>query len=59
MPSMIVTLTFDVQSGVTRTELREFIKTELEAGGGNRHPEDPLFRSLSNVTVKFEPRKTT
>ena len=42
---------FEVPPRVSFAELRDFIITELESGGGNRHPSDPLFHSLENVHV--------
>jgi hypothetical protein len=42
---------FEVPPRVSFGELRDFIITELESGGGNRHSSDPLFHSLENVHV--------
>ena len=41
-----------------RRELRDFIKEALECWGGQRHPEDWLFRSLDKVVVTGIERKS-
>lgn len=43
---------FDMPSTMPgHIDVREFIKEWLECGGGSRHPDDPLFHSLGQVTV--------
>jgi hypothetical protein len=52
------TITFDMPSYVpTHNDLRAFIKEALESMGGCRHPNDPLFHSLGQVTVTHIKRK--
>lgn len=41
----------DVPNGATMADIKDFIREWLQSGGGCRHPEDPLFNSLENVTV--------
>lgn len=48
---MTVLIKFDPPSEASFIEIREFIITELESGGGDRLPSDSLFHSLSNVHV--------
>jgi hypothetical protein len=50
-PKMKVLLEFDPPTGASFADIRDFITDWLESGGGNRHPNDPLFHSLSNVRV--------
>lgn len=50
MKRMTFKVTVDVPDEVTQAEAAEFIKTEIEAGGGNRDPNDPLFRK-KNVKI--------
>jgi hypothetical protein len=46
------TITFDMPAPKpTLKYLNEFIKEALESAGGCRHPDDPLFHSLGQVTV--------
>jgi hypothetical protein len=42
---------FTAPRGATFADIRDFIVRELESGGGNRHPSDPLFYSLADVKV--------
>lgn len=49
--SMCILLEFAPPWGATFAEIREFITSELECAGGNRHPSDPLFESLDKVKV--------
>jgi hypothetical protein len=53
MAERVAIITFDVPSSVGRHELRDFIVGALETWGGQRHPDDHLFRSLGNVKVSF------
>lgn len=53
------TLAFDVDDAVTLSELRKYIKDALETWGGQRHPNDPLFDSLSNVRIVTFEKATT
>jgi len=47
-----VTITFDMPTYPPLAgDLRSFIKDALESWGGQRHPDDPLFHSLGQVTV--------
>jgi hypothetical protein len=55
LPRTAVLLVFDTLEGATKTEIKNFIKTELTSGGGNRHPYDPLFGSLKNLSATFVP----
>lgn len=48
---MKVLIEFDPPAGADFADIRDFIVTELECGGGNRHPADPLFHSLGDVHV--------
>lgn len=41
---MTFKVTVDVPDELTEPEVAKYIKTEIEAGGGNRQPSDPLFR---------------
>lgn len=50
-PKMRVLVEFDPPAGASFADIRDFITDWLESGGGNRHPNDPLFHSLSNVRV--------
>jgi hypothetical protein len=50
-PTMRVLVEFEPPAGVSFAEVRDFIIDWLESGGGNRHPNDPLFYSLRNVRV--------
>lgn len=47
----IVVLEFEASNRASYPQVRDFITQELESGGGNRHPDDPLFDSLENVRV--------
>ena len=49
--SIRLLLEFDAPAGVPFSDIRDFITTALEADGGSRHPNDPLFESLANVRV--------
>jgi hypothetical protein len=53
---MTFKVTVDAPDDVTQGEMAEFIRTEIEAGGGNRDPNDPLFRKknpkISHVSTK-------
>lgn len=49
--TVTVLMTFQVPRGVSFNDLRNYIITELESAGGQRHPSDPLFESLSNIHV--------
>jgi hypothetical protein len=44
-------VSFDVPREVDLNYLKEFIRTALQSMGGCRHPDDPLFHSLDNVTA--------
>lgn len=46
-----VMLEFELPARVEFGVVRDYIITELECSGGNRHPSDPLFHSLQNVHV--------
>lgn len=47
-----VTVSFDWPTDrPTARDVRDFIKEWLESGGGCRHPDDPLFHSLGQVSV--------
>jgi hypothetical protein len=48
---------FDMPTCALRSDLRIFVKDALETWGGQRHPDDPLFSSLGQVTVKSISRK--
>jgi hypothetical protein len=48
---MRLMIEFDPPAGTSFPEIRDFIIDWLESGGGNRHPNDPLFHSLANVKV--------
>lgn len=43
---------FSIHRDATKHEVATFIEDSLEWAGGRRHPEDPLFDSLSKVKVK-------
>jgi hypothetical protein len=49
--TMRILIEFDPPVGADFADIRDFITTELECSGGNRHPDDPLFHSLQNVHV--------
>jgi len=46
----------EVPDELTQAEVADYIRTEVEAGGGNRDPNDPLFRKkntkVSHVSTK-------
>lgn len=50
-----------IPDDVSITEARGYIRAELAAAGGCRHPDDPLFRGLEVLSIssakKQEPRK--
>jgi len=46
-----VLVEFECADSATEGEIISFIEEELSAGGGNRHPADPLFNSLQNVQI--------
>ena len=48
---MRVMISFEAPPDAAFADIREFITEWLESGGGNRHPDDPLFHSLRNVKV--------
>jgi hypothetical protein len=51
-------VSFDMPSyPPTKAELRGFIQDALESMGGSRHPDDSLFHSLGQVTVKFQKKE--
>jgi hypothetical protein len=45
-------VTVDVPDSLTNTEMAEYIKDEVDSGGGNREPLDPLFLK-KNTVVKI------
>lgn len=52
MKKMMI-ITYEAPTGVTKAEVENFVISELQSAGGCRHPEDPLFESLSNVKVIY------
>lgn len=56
MKKMTFKVTVEVPDELTQAEVAEYIQTEVEAGGGNRDPSDPLFRKkntkVSHVSTK-------
>lgn len=48
---MSILIKFIPPKGASFKDIRDFICIELESAGGNRHPDDPLFHSLSDVHV--------
>ena len=48
-----ITLRCKTPPGVSDDEIADFITDWLETGGGCRHPDDPLFDSLSVYSVKI------
>jgi hypothetical protein len=54
-----VTVTFDDVSQATASEIADFIRDALSWAGGCRHPDDPMFSSLSNVAVRIIKTPTT
>lgn len=48
---MRLMIEFDAPCGAGFSDIREFITSWLESGGGERRPDDPLFHSLGNVHV--------
>ena len=43
-------VSFDVREEVYLDDVKDFIRDALQSMGGCRHPYDPLFKSLKNVT---------
>jgi hypothetical protein len=56
MKRMTFKVTVEVPDELTQAEVAEYIRTEVEAGGGNRDPNDPLFRKkntkVAHVSTK-------
>lgn len=48
---MTLVIDFEKPKNVSHSELRAFIIDTLEAWGGQKHPDDPLFGSLIDVRV--------
>lgn len=48
-----VTISFEASAAASADDIKDYIKTELECAGGNRHPYDPLFHSLNNVQLSY------
>ena len=53
MAKHFFTLTVDVK-GVSKPELRNYIKEAIECWGGQLHPADPLFNLRGCVKVRHE-----
>lgn len=55
-------VSLDLPSGATKADVREYILTEVMAGCGCRHPEDPMFdldrTSVSVKGLKMPPKVT-
>jgi len=53
---MTFKVTVDVPDELLEYEVEDFIRTEIEAAGGNRQPMDPLFRKkntkVNHVSTK-------
>jgi len=42
----------DLPAGATRRDMHDYVKTEITAGFGGRHPDDPLFdTNRESITV--------
>jgi hypothetical protein len=53
MARKTIAVSFDMpDDDVSFADIREFVVDALGSMGGCRHPEDPLFHSLSNVRVR-------
>jgi hypothetical protein len=48
-------VSFGVEETISFEAVKYFIEDALETWGGQRHPDDPLFGSLKNVSVKKIP----
>lgn len=57
MKKMTFKVIVDVPDGATEEEVADYIRTEVEAGGGNRDPLDVLFPKkntrVSHVSTKW------
>lgn len=46
-----LTIECEIPNGVSTAEAKDYAITELERGGGNRHPDDPLFGGLKVTRI--------
>lgn len=59
---MKATITFEKPVDASLDDVAEFIDDALSSMGGSRHPEDPMFVSLTMVHIRvhgrdYEPRQ--
>lgn len=57
MKRMTFKVTVDIPDEGDEREVAEYIRTEVEAGGGNRDPQDYLFRKKNTKVVHVSTKR--
>jgi hypothetical protein len=55
-PRVTVTFNTTIPEGASRRDVKDFIIDALEGWGGQLHPDDPLFESLSVKSLVMKSR---